>query len=258
MTRIKIVKRTERRNNWRAGYIEMCKSGSEGGIQKPALITKQGVGCLLYFKQATDNDWKIRKGEHGTHVVLWKPNVVTDDEGNSEITGVIQKVFTVFHVSQIDGIPVYIPPEINHIEAMKKADKIINDSGADIRYGGGEAFYRPNGDFIQMPPKGDFTSTEGYYSTLLHELCHWTGGVKRLNRPRNGGRYSADYAFEELVAEIGSMFVACEAGIPQSEGEFQNHASYIDSWLRHLRNDKNFIFKASAEASKAASFLIKG
>lgn len=210
------------------------------------------------FKQATDNDWRIKKGEHGTHVILWKPSVATDDEGNSEIIGVIQKVFTVFHASQIDGIPDYIPPEINHIEAMKKADKIISDSGADIRYGGGEAFYRPNGDFIQLPPKGDFKSTEGFYSTVLHELCHWTGGVKRLNRPQTGGKWSNDYAFEELVAEIGSMFVACQAGIPQSEGEFQNHASYIDSWLRHLRNDKNFIFKASAEASKAADFLIKG
>ena len=46
MTKSKIEKKVLIRNNWRAGYIEMCKSGSEGGIQRPALRTKQGVGCL--------------------------------------------------------------------------------------------------------------------------------------------------------------------------------------------------------------------
>ena len=108
-----------------------------------------------------------------------------------------------------------------------------------------------------MPPKTDFKSAEGYYSTLLHELSHWTGGEKRLNRVQRCGKFSSDYAFEELIAEMGSLFVATSAGIPQSETEFQNHASYIDSWLGNLRNDNMYIFKAAAEASKAAGYLLR-
>ncbi|MBR1438634.1 MAG: elongation factor P hydroxylase [Synergistaceae bacterium] len=133
---------------------------------------------------------------------------------------------------------------------------MIADSGANIVFGGGEAFYSPSDDYIQMPPKTDFKSAEGYYSTILHELSHWTGGEKRLDRVQRCGRFSKDYAFEELIAEMGSLFVATSAGIPQSETEFQNHASYIDSWLGKLRSDNMYIFKAAAEASKAAGYLL--
>ena len=44
---------------------------------------------------------------------------------------------------------------------------------------------------------------------------------------------------------------------PQSEGEFQNHASYIDSWIKCLESDNNAIFKAAAQASRASDFLLK-
>ncbi len=147
--------------------------------------------------------------------------------------------------------------DIRHIEAHEKAEKIIADSGAKIVFGGGEAFYSPSDDYIQMLPKTDFKSAEGYYSTILHELSHWTGGEKRLDRVQRCGRFSKDYAFEELVAEMGSLFVATSAGIPQSETEFQNHASYIESWLSKLRNDNMYIFKAAAEANKVAGYLLK-
>ena len=210
----------------------------------------------LTYRQAQSNDWYVRKGEKGTRVILWKPVVGTDENGNREITAVLQRTFTVFHASQIEGILDYVPPEINIIEAHEKAEKIIANSGAKIVFGGGEAFYSPSKDYIQMPPKTDFRCTEGYYSTLLHELVHFTGHPSRLDRAQRCGKFSKDYAFEELIAEMGSLFVATSAGIPQSETEFQNHASYIDGWLSNLRNDNMYIFKAATEASKAAGYLL--
>ena len=192
----------------------------------------------------------------GTRVLLWKPTIGTDEHGNREITAVLQRTFTVFHASQIEGIPDYIPPKLNIIEAHEKAERIIANSGAEIVFGGGEAFYSPSGDYIQMPPKTDFRTAEGYYSTFLHELVHFTGHPSRLDRAQRCGRFSKDYAFEELIAEMGSLFIASTAGIPQSETEFQNHASYIDSWLSNLRNDNMYIFKAATEASKAAGYLL--
>ena len=204
-----------------------------------------------------ENGSYVRKGEKGTRVLLWKPTIGTDEHGNREITSVLQRTFTVFHASQIEGIPDYVPPKLNIIEAHEKAERIIDSSGAKVNFGGNEAFYSPSGDYIQMPPKTDFKSMEGYYSTVFHELNHWTGGEKRLNRVQRCGKFSADYAFEELIAEMGSLFIASSAGIPQSETEFQNHASYIDSWLGNLRNDNMYIFKAAAEASKAAGYLLR-
>ena len=209
------------------------------------------------YLQISNAGWHVRKGEKGTHVLLWKPNINTKDDGGTEITSVTQRIFTVFHASQIEGIPEYVPPEVNIIAAHEKAEKIILSSGVRILFGGSQAFYSPSGDYVQVPHRGDFKSQEAFYSTILHEAVHATGHKTRLNREQRCGKFSLDYAFEELVAEMGSLFIASSAGIPQSECEFQNHASYIESWLKSLRNDNMYIFRAAAEASKAAAYLLK-
>ena len=209
------------------------------------------------YLQISNAGWHVRKGEKGTHVLLWKPDLIAKDDGGMEITSVTQRIFTVFHASQIEGIPDYVPPEVNIIAAHEKAEKIILSSEVRILFGGSQAFYSPSGDYIQVPHRGDFKSREAFYSTVLHELIHATAHKTRLNREQRCGKFSLDYAFEELVAEMGSLFIASSAGIPQSECEFQNHASYIESWLKSLRNDNMYIFRAAAEASKAAAYLLK-
>ena len=211
----------------------------------------------LTFNQAKEKGWKIKKGSKGTHVTLWKPIVDEALPEGDNVIAVWEKVFTVFHASQIEGIGEYVIPEINEIEANDRAEQIISSSGARIEYGGGRAFYRPSEDFIRIPPKEDFITAEGYYSTLLHELIHWTGHSSRLNRDQSGWKHSSSYAFEELVAEIGSIFVACSARIPQSEEHFKNHASYVDGWLSIIKSDKNALFRAVAAANRAADYLIK-
>ena len=35
-----------------------------------------------------------------------------------------------------------------------------------------------------------------------------------------------------------------------------NHASYIQSWLKALKDDKKFIFRAAKEAEKASQYLL--
>lgn len=110
--------------------------------------------------------------------------------------------------------------------------------------------------FPHEPPRNDFSSTEGFYSTALHELVHWTGHKSRLNRDMLTHKYTRSYAYEELVAEIGSLFVCSEAGIIQTAGEFQNHASYVESWLKSINENPNTIFHAASEANKACEYLI--
>ena len=109
-----------------------------------------------------------------------------------------------------------------------------------------------------MPLRDDFYSSESFYGTALHELTHWSGGAKRLNRQVCNHFGSDSYAFEELIAEIASIFLSTQTGIKLDDKHFQNHVAYIASWIRILKSDSNKIFKASTEAEKAANFLLKG
>ena len=98
------------------------------------------------------------------------------------------------------------------------------------------------------------SATENYYSTLLHELTHWTGGKKRLDRKNDPNKkHIENYAFEELIAELGAAFLCAQHHINQTQS--RDHALYIKSWLSALRNNKTLIFKASAQAAKATTYL---
>jgi antirestriction protein ArdC len=108
--------------------------------------------------------------------------------------------------------------------------------------------YVPSDDIIFQPPQENFNSAENYYSTLAHEMVHSTAAKTRLNRRQK----KFNYAFEELIAEMGACFLCANLGI---KGNLENHASYLDSWLRALKDDKTMIYKAANYAQKACRYL---
>jgi antirestriction protein ArdC len=117
---------------------------------------------------------------------------------------------------------------------------------------GFKAFYSPASDRIYLPTRSSFADAGAYYSTALHELCHWSGHPSRLGR-KLGSRFGESaYAMEELIAEMGSAFLSAHCRL---DGRLQ-HASYISSWLNVLRRDKRAVFMAAAQAQKAADFLL--
>ena len=128
---------------------------------------------------------------------------------------------------------------------------MVMNTGANIKHGGNSAYYRPSEDYINMPIKSDFNDEAGYYATLLHELTHWSGFEKRLNRELGNKFGSPKYAFEELVAELGAAFLCQDFKI---QGELR-HSGYIESWLKCLKDNPNAIFKAAALAQKAADYI---
>src|SRR3546814_15062515 len=83
--------------------------------------------------------------------------------------------------------------------AIAEADRLIAASGARLQIGGGEAFYSPSHDFVQVPPQAAFHEPVNWYRTALHELGHWTGHGSRLARAQKCGFGSESYAKEELV-----------------------------------------------------------
>ncbi len=163
-----------------------------------------------------------------------------------------------FNAEQIDGLPAdfYAKPTqpLPLTERVEGAEAFIRRTGADIRHGGNMAFYAPGPDRIQLPPFEAFRSVEAYYATALHELTHWTRHESRLDRDFGRKRFGDEgYAREELVAELGAAFLCADLGI---EGEArEDHAAYLASWLKVLKEDKRAIFQAAAHAQRAADFL---
>lgn len=217
-------------------------SASEQGYSDPRWLT---------YKQANEQGWQVRKGEHGTTIIYYKMLEKENDAGETEHIPML-KTFTVFNVQQIDDLNIcYEPLPETPYEPIIKADELIAGSGAKITEKGIQAFYRPATDEIYLPERNRFENAADFYATQLHELVHWTGAKNRLNREKGGKFGSENYAFEELIAELGSAFLMADLGIT---GDVQ-HESYIASWLKSLNEDKRFIFKAASAASKAHRYL---
>jgi antirestriction protein ArdC len=215
----------------------------------------------MTFRQALALDAHVRKGERGSTVVYANKLVRSDtDDAGEETTQRIPflKAYTVFNVEQIDDLPASYAsppaPVLNIGERIARAEAFCAATGAEVRHGGGCAFYAPEPDFVQMPVFESFRDPEAYYATLGHELMHWTRHPSRLDRDFGRRRHGDEgYAREELVAELGAAFLCADLGLALEPRE--DHAAYLASWLEVLRNDKRFIFSAAAHAQRAADFL---
>jgi len=140
---------------------------------------------------------------------------------------------------------------------IKPLDAVVQffaNTHITIQHGGSSAFYSPSRDIVQMPELKAFRDAESYAATLAHECCHATRHPTRLDRDLGRKRFGdAGYAMEELVAEIGAAFLCADLGItPETRDD---HAAYIQSWLKVLKDDKRAIFTAASHAQKAADYL---
>ena len=214
----------------------------------------------MTFNQAKALGGCVRKGEKSSPVVSWGTFKAqaddADESGEDGKARLFAKGYAVFNVEQIDGLPAsfYEPATVEPSETrIARADAWAVATGADIRHGGSQAFYSPKGDFVQVPPFAAYGEPERYYSTLCHELTHWSGAKSRLDR-QFGKRFGdRAYAFEELVAEMGAAFTCARLGIENETRE--DHASYLASWLNVLKADKRAIFTAASKAQAACDYL---
>jgi len=150
-------------------------------------------------------------------------------------------------------------PRLNPDQRLEQAESFFAGTGAKISHGGNRAFYAPGADQIQMPEFESFRDAPAYYGTLGHESCHWTKAPARLDRDFSrefrGRKKWGDEAsaMEELVAELGAAFLCADLELtPQISDD---HAPYIASWLKVLKEHKRAIFTAAAHAQRAADFL---
>jgi len=213
----------------------------------------------MTYKQAQNIGAQVQKGAKGVQVIFYKPLEIagaidpTTNQPGSKVIPML-KTYTVFNADFIEGLPI---SEIDLVEKPVTFDPILNaehfivDTNAKIVHGKSSAYYSPSEDFIGLPNPEDFKTREDYYATALHELGHWTGSDKRLNRTFGKRFGDSAYAFEELVAELTAAMLCAHIGI---DGQLQ-HASYIQSWIKILKTDSKAILKASACAQKALEYL---
>jgi antirestriction protein ArdC len=214
--------------------------------------------CLT-FKQASELGGHVRKGERGTKVYFVKQLQVhdktADDEGESRIVPMLRE-YTVFNVEQCEGLPERVL-SLGQVKARNAdqrdalVDAYLAYSGADIREGAGEAYYRPSDDYINMPRFEAFKSAAHFYGVTFHELGHWTGHKSRLDRDLRHRFGERAYAAEELVAELCAAFLCAEFSL---DGDLR-HAGYIASWIGLLKADNRAFFTACSRAQAAADYL---
>ena len=214
------------------------------------------------FRQATELKANVRKGEHGSLVVYADKIIRTETDAatgeDAERAFPFMKGYTVFNVEQIDGLPEHYyakpAPRVDTVQRIDRAEGFFADTGAIIRHGGTMAYYNVSQDFVQMPPLECFRDAESYYATLAHETTHWTRHTSRLDRDFGRKRFGDEgYAMEELVAELGSAFLSADLDLTPTVRD--DHASYIASWIKVLKDDKRAIFSAASYAQRAADFL---
>lgn len=238
--------------------------GSARGYEDPRWMT---------YRQAAEQGWQVRRGEKASHVEFWQfPSPLPENSADKSMTkstdkpgrdrgenrsGPIHRVYAVFNAEQIDEIPKRVQAVHQDWVSVQVGERILENSGAVIRHDKNDlAFYDLKMDVIHLPSPGSFENATGYYGTALHELSHWSGHGSRLNRETltNPARFGGlAYAREELRAELASVFLAAERGIPYNP---EQNAAYLSSWVKVLKSDKNEIFRAAHDAHKAADFLL--
>ena len=218
------------------------------------------------YRQWQERGCQVRRGEKSSLVVFYKK---LEYEQQNDATGeteqaerLVARASYVFNAAQVDGFDQETEqplPTESTFDPIKRAEAFAKATGATIEETSDTACYIPSLDKIFMPERRRFTGTEtttpgeGFYSTLCHELVHWSGAKHRLDRDLTGRFGTESYAIEELVAELGAAFLCGDLGITSEPRA--DHAQYIANWLKVLKDDKKAVFTAAAKASEAVNWL---
>lgn len=243
-------------------------------------IDKGWVNKWYTFAQVSKLGGRVNKGEKSTDVYLWKVNFAVEIAGKTQyfsrledVPSNLQKdakkvfylqVFKVFSISQTD-LPLDTPSqpvEVSELEADAHAEAILEAWCKEVTLkhsGQGRAYYSPSGDFIHMPAKTteQWKSNGDYYKVFFHEAIHSTGHKTRLDRLDKMASFGSDeYSKEELVAELGALYLEAITGIQTAIDDFKNSQAYINGWISKFKSDPKLILSASTKAHEAVELIL--
>ena len=212
------------------------------------------TGHWATYRQWAKHGAQVRKGEYGAQVIKWVPAPTEPDQEAATPADCVQRqlrprVYAVFNAHQVDG---HDPQPAS--DRTTPVDEWFTAIGADVVYGSDRAYYEPAADRIHLPARDQFDDMEAFHATSLHEHIHWTGHSSRLGRLHVTQRTkSAEYATEELVAELGAAIGCAQLGI--SPAPRADHAQYLSYWLKQLNADPTQLFRSAAAAQRALDHL---
>ena len=240
-----------------------------------AMVGDYSTGRWATYKQWDGAGCQVRQGEKATQVVRWNFKWTCAVCGGSLKSSrckahpaeskqiAFAKTFSVFNADQVDGeIPVHpdfpLPTDADEVPEVAEVRAKLESVGVDwSERECDRAFYSPKHDSVVTPVADQFVSVGAYAATVAHEFGHWTGHESRLGREAGmASRFgSKDYAFEELIAELTSVFVCNLIGVEHEP--VPNHAAYINNWLQALKSEDgpSLVWKAGTDATKAARFI---
>lgn len=232
---------------------------------------------------AADKLPHVKKGAEGIPIYklgfLEKTHPVVDAAGQPVLDGdgkpklrivrgkSYMKSYVVFHASSLENMPPL--PEADarpQWQVRGELEELVQKLGVNVVYEPTDRpCYRPSTDTVSMPERSQFKSPDDHYAVLAHECAHATGNAQRLARPGitqltsvsgGCGFGSEAYAFEELISETASIFINETFGL-NSQIVLDQHASYLAGWQAKILSDPAAMFKAFAEAEKAAEFFMQ-
>ena len=214
---------------------------------------------FLTWKQVQDLGGKVKKGARTYPVVFWK--MLDSETENKKIP--FLRYYSLFHVDDVENLNPSVIPSYsqlsNEFDRIAACEEILyrwKDCPV-IENNYEYAAYVPVSDKIRMPKFESFVKPEFYYATLFHEAIHSVGHRKRLNRHELFPDHkfgSQDYSKEELIAELGASYLCAITGI-ESE-TLDNHAAYIQNWLRNIKSDNKFFLTAATHAQRASDYIL--
>jgi antirestriction protein ArdC len=214
-------------------------------------------GVWATFRQWQAQGAQVRKGEKASLAVLWKDTRRDDDdaggEGDEARARVFARAFSVFNADQVDG---YAPEPKNILpesERLAGAEAFIAALEIPVSFGASQAYYHLLQDRVFLPDFAAFHDAHGFYATWLHECAHATGAKHRLDRDFTGKWTKDALAMEEATAELAASFLLADLGIAHHPRE--DHAAYVASWLRLLKDEPRAIFTAAGKAQAAADWM---
>lgn len=261
-------------SSWRMPWQRLATAGVPRSVDGRAY---RGWNSLVLALTAAERGWsssrwatyrawqrhggQVRRGERGTHVVLWKPidhradDEVTDKEAEHR-PSLFARTFTVFAAEQVDGAEHLADSATGPVDEparLADAEAYFQQVAASVVQGGDVACYVPALDVIRLPELARFDRAADFYSTAAHEHVHWTGHRSRLGRNLSGRFGDHAYGAEELVAELGAAFWCAQFRLEQATRT--DHAAYLGDWLVLLRQDARALVAACGQAQRAVDYL---
>lgn len=251
-----MIERWDTKPFWKRLDVELSLGGRRVVVDSKRGVTPEGVH-LVGGQVVDPARIAVRHEERTSAGVLVRD--YTWKQAERALDLLVGRSYVVFNAEQCSGLKLEPLAPRQDIPVDVRGERLMQamqEDGVRFVHQGSKAYYSPAGDLIALPPRETFKSVEGYYGTALHEMGHATGAEKRLNREGITGGHtfgSEGYAKEELRAELFSAFMSAETGIPHDDDQ---HTAYLQSWAKALKNDKNEIFRAAAEAGKAVDYVL--